>query len=161
MAVTIPTGRITGAIIVLATMSQMSKKAPPKRPAAGIKNLLSPPIIMRHMCGTTRPTNPMVPVKHTMPAVNNDEVINMNIRVRSTLTPRLFARSSPTPITLRSQDFQISGITQIMNTVGTGPGSGIVVSPSVTWTTSSSHDALLRLPTIQKYASLTASDSAK
>ncbi len=146
-AVIIPTGIMVGAMTILAIRSIPIRKAAPKTPDAGITNLLSPPIIMRVICGATNPTNPIVPVKHIIPAAASDATIITEILVRSTFTPRLFAVSSPAPITLRSHAFIKS--------------SGLQHTSMIAREASLPHEPLPRLPIIQIAASFSASGSAK
>ncbi len=77
--------------IISATITNIA----PKAADAGIRKRLSAPMNMRAMCGHTRPTNPMVPVKLTMAAVANDTMRRDAILILSESTPRDFALSSP------------------------------------------------------------------
>jgi len=68
----IPTGKTSGAIIFLATVSDASKSKPPSMHEKGSNSISFPPITLRTICGTTRPTNPMIPTRDTIRADTND-----------------------------------------------------------------------------------------
>ncbi len=102
---------------------------------------------MRHMCGATNPMNPMVPVKQITPAVTKDASMKQTTLVRLTLTPRLFARSSPVLSVFKSHDFSMI--------------SGIQMIRTINITNSLSHDAPARLPNIQYTTPTTAFSSPK
>ena len=56
-----PTGNITGEIIVRASVSESNKNKPPNIADAGIRKSSSPPIILRTIWGTTKPTKAIIP----------------------------------------------------------------------------------------------------
>lgn len=89
-AVTIPIGR-SKLTTRCATMSANSMRAAPMRADAGTRCLLSEPMSSLAMCGATRPTNPIIPVKLTIPAARSDTIISVAMRTLLTSTPRLLA----------------------------------------------------------------------
>ena len=103
----IPTGIITGATIVLPIVSDKSKIIEPKMQEEGNRNRWSPPIIILVICGATRHTNPIIPVKQMIPAVINVANIIETIRTLPTFTPKPFATSSPESIAFKSQEYFI------------------------------------------------------
>lgn len=104
-------------------------------------------LLSLQICGETSPINPIAPTKLTTPATRSDETTIISIRNFLTFIPRLFALSSPAPIILRSQDFQMS------------IGTRIAVMGTIK--RKSSHLAFPMSPTIQNIALFTASASAK
>lgn len=56
-----PTGTMSMGLTYLARVSHSSRKAAPNAVLAGIRNLLSYPMIRRTMCGHRRPMNPSIP----------------------------------------------------------------------------------------------------
>jgi len=142
-----PTGIITGDINVLAIKSTLIRNAAPQRHDAGNTNLLSPPMIIRVMCGATNPTNAMVPVKQTIPAVASDATAISVILVLSTFMPRLFAVSSPAASVLRSHAFIIR--------------TGKQHASKMASVEALYHVALPKLPIIHTAAAFNASGSAK
>src|SRR5690606_4158980 len=71
-AVTTPTGNCLGAITVREAVSASTSSVPPSNAAAGSSRRWSEPATSRTMCGTTRPTKPMLPPCMTATAVNSE-----------------------------------------------------------------------------------------
>ena len=131
------TGIITGAMIVLATASHPSRRAPPKRPDAGMRKRCSPPMIIFVMKGATSSMNPIIPTKQTITALINDA---MKIPVFLVFSSSVMDFVSA--IISKSRDFSSSKGMQNKMVKTTIP---IPV-----------HDALSKLPDIQNIASLAA-----
>ena len=99
-AVITPTFNIVGAMIVLPMRSHATSNAAPVAIDAGIRYLLSDPMIILHMCGHTSPTNPMIPVKLTMDAATRETIRRHSSLRWSAFTPSDLALSSPAERTL-------------------------------------------------------------
>ena len=86
--------------MVLQIVSTNTMKHAPIEIAAGMSHLLSLPITILHICGTTSPTQPITPLTQTAPAVAS--VANpITIALFSpTLSPRVLASLSPMESTL-------------------------------------------------------------
>ena len=74
-AVIAPTGISDGAIAVLAMVSANTKNEEPTKKEAGITILLSTPRIILHICGTSKPTKPIIPLTDTNIPTNKLERI--------------------------------------------------------------------------------------
>ena len=90
IAVTIPIWSVDPTMMN-AAMSQMIIMHAPRSADAGSSMRLSEPTKMRAMCGDTSPTNPMMPVKLTIPAAMREMMTRQSMRTLSTLIPRDFA----------------------------------------------------------------------
>ncbi len=95
IAVIAPTGSSSGDSAVLATRSAKSMSIAPRAMEAGIMSLWSDPRAILHACGTTSPTNPMIPTKATHTAVRTEATIIIHLLNLRTLSPSCFACSSP------------------------------------------------------------------
>jgi len=119
-AVIAPTGSSAGDSTVLATRSANSISIAPMTMDAGIIRRWSLPSAMRHACGTTRPTNPMIPQNATQSDVSTDATIIVILLNLFTLSPSWAAWSSPMEYRLNSLAHTIA-ITDIpttgMNTI--------------------------------------------
>ena len=71
-AVTTPTGISVGAMMVRAKVSQMTRKAPPRKKDPGINSRWSGPTSMRRVCGTISPTKPIGPLNAVTAPVRID-----------------------------------------------------------------------------------------
>jgi len=145
--VMIPIGMVTGEIRFIPIKSDTTNNNAPTNPETGTTKLLSPPPIKRVICGATRPTNPIVPVKQIVVEITNDDTISNIALVFSTFTPKLSASSSPELIKFKSFDLIIKNGVHI-NRIG-------VINDRV------SHVPLDKLPTIQNSTSETSTESAK
>ena len=72
--VTTETGSSAGAIITLDTVSQRTRKAPPKINDTGINILFLNETYILIICGIIIPTNPIGPVAETTAAIDKDTV---------------------------------------------------------------------------------------
>ena len=70
IAVMAPTGSWAGDIIVLAIVSAVTRYAPPIKKDAGITILLSTPKMNLQTWGTSKPTNPIIPLTDTTEPIN-------------------------------------------------------------------------------------------
>lgn len=95
MEITTPTGMMTGLMMLLPIVSERSTNATPIRALNGSWILWSPPTTNLAICGATRPTNPITPVKLTNVAARNATMIPLILRSCFTFTPNAFALSSP------------------------------------------------------------------
>ena len=95
IAVSTPTGSCCGAMTVLARLSAMITKLPPKRADAGIKTRWSRAPSILSIWGVTRPTNPTEPAIVTATAVNNEaEKYNISLN-KLRFMPKLKDINSP------------------------------------------------------------------
>ncbi len=114
-AVITPTGISAGAISTLASVSQNTRNAPPKKKLAGVKNRWSAPISRRQIWGAIIPTNPIGPQTETTPPIINEVAKNKPAFIFFTSTPRLSAISSPS--VSRFNSFVKKKITALPNKV--------------------------------------------
>ena len=89
---------------VLAMMSETTTMAAPRIIDPGIRNLLSGPMTILAMCGTTSPTNPSTPVTETYSAIMNDMTRRHRFLNLSASRPSPLAPSSPREIMLSCLD---------------------------------------------------------
>ena len=73
----------------------MPMRAAPPSKAIGTSLMWLGPTSRRTMCGTTRPTKPMMPLTETATAVSTAAVTSSTRLARSTSTPSSRARFSP------------------------------------------------------------------
>ena len=79
---------------VRASVSATTRKPLPSSSEAGSSRENAGPTIIRAMCGTTRPTQPMMPATDTAAAVASVAAATSITRSRQTLTPSASASSS-------------------------------------------------------------------
>ena len=90
-----PTGSSAGDITVLATRSANSISIAPMTTEAGIIRRWSLPSAILQACGTTSPTNPIIPTKATQSEVRTDATTMVTLLNLFTLSPSWAAWSSP------------------------------------------------------------------
>lgn len=93
-AVNIPIG-IPDVVARRAILSTNRRKLDPISADAGKDTRLSLPTIIREMCGTTNPIQPMTPLTETHVAVINVADMTMIVLIRRVRTPIVAAASSP------------------------------------------------------------------
>ena len=121
-----------------AIISAITRNAAPKAIDPGIRILFFDPTNALAICGPTKPMNPIVPVKQTIPAVIRDTNAMHVILSLDVFTPSVCAQFSPEYMTS-------SFLYMVM--------SNALVTPTiVTMIGSSSHPTLDREPTLQWYA---------
>ena len=119
IVVTAPTGSSAGSTRYFDRMSATRRITAPMSADDTARPLSSPPIMYLHICGASRQTKPIVPMKDITSAVPRHAAIMQTRRTVSTFTPRLFAVSSPILIMLRGFDMstvKISSMTAAMAT---------------------------------------------
>ena len=98
----------------------MNRRPPPSSAAVGMSLGKSGPTSARAKCGTTRPTQPMMPEVATLAEVTSVAAVTMAIRNGPVATPSARASSSGSDITLSRQ----RSATSTMVPRATGPASG-------------------------------------
>ena len=88
-------------------VSAPRSKSPPRIQEQGRRNLWSAPIIIRVMCGATRQTKPIIPVKQMIPAVIKVASAIQTVLTLRVFTPRVVATSSPATRAFKSQEYFI------------------------------------------------------
>src|SRR6516165_2529555 len=101
-AVRIPSG-ISIAATVRASVSITSRKPPPINAAAGTSRAKSGPTRERAMCGTTRPTQPIMPAVATLADVTKVAAATMATRSGPVGRPSALASSSGSDMTFNRQ----------------------------------------------------------
>lgn len=93
--VTTPMESSIGLSSVRAIRSASSRKIAPANIEVGSSRLWFGPAIIRAACGTTSPTNPMLPLTDTHTPISTDTVTSTASFTRRTFTPTCRALSSP------------------------------------------------------------------
>ena len=76
-------------------MSEITKKRPPAKTENTVKYLCLYPIIFLEICGITKPTKPIIPVRETIIDVRRVDNIIRNSFIQPVLIPYAFALLSP------------------------------------------------------------------
>lgn len=97
-AVSTPSG-ISIDAAVRAMVSMNRRKLPPSRAETGSSFAKSGPVSERAMCGTTSPTQPMIPAAATLAEVTSVAAATIAIRIGPVETPSACASSSGSDIT--------------------------------------------------------------
>ena len=97
-----PSGISIGAM-VRASVSMTSRKPPPSSAAAGSSRAKSGPTSERARCGTTSPTQPMIPAVATLADVTSVAAATIAMRSGPVGTPSARASSSGSDITFMRQ----------------------------------------------------------
>ena len=121
-----------------AIISAITRNAAPNAIDPGMRILFFEPTNALAMCGPTKPMNPIVPVKQTIPAVIRETNVMQAILSLEVFTPSVRAQLSPEYIT---SNFLYMAINNALVTVTIDTTMG-----------SSSHPILDKEPTLQWYA---------